>query len=404
MAQMIHALGGRHRLALVSLRGEQERPISPEVVERCEQTEELWRPEPGGSRLSRGLQRIREVRAGLMGVPAWALLLRSERIALRLAKVAEGFHPEVVQLENEVMAPYLPALASSRAARVLVVHEPAAGAALERWRSARGYRRGLRRLDLRAWRELEREALQRVEATVVFTERDRRMLAPLGPAASIFTVPLGTDIPACPLDPVGAEPPNVVFVGNFTHPPNVEAATILLTKIMPLVRRVVPRLQAFVVGPRPPAALKRLADDSTFVTEAVDAVSPYLERASVVVAPLWSGGGMRVKVLEALAAGKALVATPVALAGLELVPGEHVVVATTTSEFANAIVELVEDRERRARIAADARRWALANLSWETAIAGYDRVWAEAIAMRRARRERGVQVGASRWRAGTSRA
>ena len=392
MAQMIHALGARHHVALVSLRGEDEAPIGPEVAERCEQTEELWRPEPGTSRRSRGLQRAREVRAGLVGVPAWAFLLRSERIAQRLAQVEDTYRPEVIQLENEVMAQYLPALASSGAARVLVVHEPGTAAALERWRSARGIRRGLRRLDLRAWREFEREVLQQVDATVAFTERDRRTLAPLAPAAPIVTVPLGTDIPARPLDPLGAEPPSVVFVGNFTHPPNAESATILLSEIVPLVRRAVPDLQAFVVGPRPPVELRRLADAGTFVTGAVEAVDPYLARASVVVAPVWSGGGMRVKVLEALAAGKALVATPLALEGLELEAGEQVAVASTTSAFAHAIVELVEDRERRARIAANGRRWALANLAWETVIARYDRVWTKAIDARRARRERSMPI------------
>jgi glycosyltransferase involved in cell wall biosynthesis len=164
--------------------------------------------------------------------------------------------------------------------------------------------------------------LGQVDPTVVFTERDRRALAPLAAAGSIFTVPLGTDIPTRPLDPMGAEPPSVVFVGNFTHPPNVESATSLLPEIVPLVRRAVPGLQAFVVGPRPPAGLRRMEDAGTFVTGAVVAVDPYLERASVVVAPVWSGGGMRVKVLEALAAGKALVATPLALEGLEVVAGE----------------------------------------------------------------------------------
>jgi glycosyltransferase involved in cell wall biosynthesis len=393
MAQMIHALGARHRLALVALRGEDEPPIGPQVVERCEQTEELWRPEPGISRRSRGLLRAREVRAGLAGLPAWALLLRSKRIAHRLAQVAEDFGPEVVQLENEVMAQYLPALTSSSGVRMLVVHEPGTAAALERWRSARGWRRGLRRLDLRAWREFEREALQQMDATVVFTERDRRTLAALAPGASIFTVPLGTDIPPHPLDPVGGEPPSVVFVGNFTHPPNAKSAIILLTEIVPLVRRAVPALQAFVVGPRPPAELRRLADAGTFVTGAVEAVDPYLARASVVVAPMWSGGGMRVKVLEALAAGKALVATPLALEGLALDAGENMVVASTPSEFAHAIVELIEDRRRRARIAVNGRRWAVANLAWDTAVARYDRVWTEAIDRRRARKERSIPVG-----------
>ena len=385
MAQMIHALGERHRLALLSLRGEAEAPIDPDVAERCQRAEELERPEPGGSRTAGAQQRAREARAALSGVPAWALLLRSERFARRLAEVAHDFRPEVVQLENEVMTQYLRPLAGSDAARVLVVHEPAAAAARERWRSATGARRVLRRLELRAWRAWERAALEAVDATVVFTERDRRSLAEVAPGAPAATVPLGAALPAQAVDPLGADPPNVLFVGNFTHPPNIEAATTLMSEILPLARRAVPDLRAYVVGPRPPVRLLRLADERTVVTGAVPAVDPYLARATVVVAPMWSGGGMRVKVLEAIAAGKALVATPLAVEGLALVPGRHVVIAGSPTEFALAVVELVRDAERRVRIAGEARRWALANLGWEPVVDRYEHVWADAIRRRRDR-------------------
>lgn len=381
MAQMVRAMGARHRVELLAFRGAEEPGIGRAVVARCEGAREVWRPEPGRSPAARAVQHAREARAGLAGVPAWALLLRSDAFARQLVELVSDFRPEVVQLENDALAQYLPVLASSPAARVLVVHEPAAAAALERWRSARGARRARRRLELRARRTWERKVLRQVDAAVVFTARDGRSLA--APPPATFVVPLGTDIPAQALDPYGADPPSLVFVGNFTHPPNVDAATTLLTEIVPRVRRAVPRLRTYVVGPRPPVAITRLAAADTIVTGVVPAVEPYLARAGVVVAPVWSGGGMRVKALEALAAGKALVATPLAVEGIGVVAGEHLMVADTAADFAQAVVDLLRDSERRARIALKARDWAVANLGWDTALDRYERVWAEAIERRR---------------------
>ena len=101
-------------------------------------------------------------------------------------------------------------------------------------------------------------------------------------------------------------------------------------------------------------------------------VTPYLDRASLVVAPLRRGGGMRVKVLEALAAGKALVASPLAVEGLDVTDGEHCVLADGDQEYVDAMERLLLDPDRRAALAVSARRWALANLGWERSVAAFE--------------------------------
>jgi len=111
-------------------------------------------------------------------------------------------------------------------------------------------------------------------------------------------------------------------------------------------------------------------------------VRPYLERAALVLAPLWTGGGMRVKVLHALAAGKAVVATPRAVAGLGLRDGEEVAVAETPATFATAITRLLRAPEARAAMGAAARRWALAQPAGEAYARRYAQVWDAAIARR----------------------
>ena len=115
-----------------------------------------------------------------------------------------------------------------------------------------------------------------------------------------------------------------------------------------------------------------MANRSVVVTGRVPDVTPYLDRAAVVVVPLRLGGGMRVKVLEALGAGKAVVASSLAVEGLDVVDGEHVLLAETDQQFSDAIVQLLSDPTRRKALAAHAYAWAHAHLGWERSIAAYE--------------------------------
>jgi glycosyltransferase involved in cell wall biosynthesis len=101
-------------------------------------------------------------------------------------------------------------------------------------------------------------------------------------------------------------------------------------------------------------------------------VLPFLDDANVVVAPLRRGGGMRVKVMEALAAGKAVVASPLAAAGLDVTHGQQLLLAERDDEFASLIVNLLNDPAERRRLAESARSWAATNLDWRRPVAAYE--------------------------------
>lgn len=362
--QLIARLAGRHEVAVL-YRAEGADEPEDELRAACALLEGVApRAWPG---------RLRPKLALLRGIPTWASEVADPSFAERVRALAGEWAPDVVQVEYPVMAQYLPALGSSGARRVLVDHD-ASVRDLRTWHGPLA--RLTSSLDERAWRRFERRAMDRVDAVVVFTERDRRALEALDAATPVTTIPLGVPVPDEPLDPVGAEPPTVLFVGSFGHAANTDAALWLGAELFPPVWEGVPDATLTVVGPEPPAEVRALAREGVEVTGEVADVRPYLDAAAVVAAPIRVGGGMRVKVLEALAAGKAVVATPLAVEGLDVADGEQVLVAADAEGFRQALRKLLADPDERRALGGRARTWATEHVGWDSVITRYEALYA----------------------------
>ena len=374
IAQLLAALAERNRLAVLCLRGPDEPPVDEALRAGCELVEEVSRS-PGGPAVQRWRRRGRSARAHLGGTPLWVAQWASPRYAARVRELARTWDPEIVQIEFHVMGQYTAALRGCAAPRVLVQHDPGVPAARERSSARRGIARLMARREVRAWERYEAGIMEEVQAVVVFTDRDRRALAPAARDVPVVRIPIATALPERPLDPLGHLPPSICFVGSFIHPPNIDAAVRLAGAIFPRLRAEFPDLTLQIVGDGPPGEVRALAGANVFVTGRVPDTSPFLDRAAVVVVPLRLGGGMRVKVLEALAAGKAVVASPLSVEGLDLTSGEQVVLAESDQQFRDAIGDLLRDPARRAALAARARAWACVNLGWGPVAAAYERLY-----------------------------
>ena len=213
-----------------------------------------------------------------------------------------------------------------------------------------------RESEQRRWVRYQSEVWSSVDRVQVFTARDATTVRALAPQASnrVFLNPFGVDVPA----PVEREPDrgSVVFVGGFAHPPNVDAAVWLARAIMPLVRARHPDARLTIVGADPPPVVQRLGGDATVVTGRVDVVDPYIDSAEVVVAPLRSGGGMRLKVLQAMARGRPVVTTTRGAEGVWNPPHAQTLrVADDAEGIASHIVQLLESREARRTLGMRAR-------------------------------------------------
>lgn len=377
MAQLLAGLAKRHRISLLYLRGDGEPGVDDGLrgcLERVEEFSRFGRNRAVGLR-RRVRKQVRAAAALVSSRPTWATHCSVPSLAARVRELARTWRPDVVQAEYHVMGQYLACLNGSPARRVLTEYEPGVGPARELWRSSRGFDRFRNRLDLLAWERFEGRVARLADAVVVFTARDREALAPYTGSVPLVTIPLGMELPARPLDPAGQPPPSVLFTGSYNHPPNVDAALRLARSIFPRVRERRPDAVLTLVGEAPPEELRAAAGPGVTVTGFVPSLLPYLDGAAVVAAPLFQGGGMRVKVLEALAAGKAIVASPLAVEGIGVADGEQVLLAKTDEAFAEAILALLEDRDGRVTLAGRARAWAEENLGWERPVAAYEELY-----------------------------
>jgi glycosyltransferase involved in cell wall biosynthesis len=144
---------------------------------------------------------------------------------------------------------------------------------------------------------------------------------------------------------------------------------------MPAARERAPGLKLLLIGADPTPEMLAEAGPDDEVTGRVPDVVPYMAAVPLIVLPIRLGGGMRVKLLEALAAGKAVVASKLAAAGLDLSDGVQIVFAESDEEFAAAIVELMADPAARHRLGIEAGRWAAQNLSWDSRVSAYEAVY-----------------------------
>jgi glycosyltransferase involved in cell wall biosynthesis len=375
IAQLIAHLARRHSIGLCYLRAAGEPAVDDVLRERCAVIEEVVITEPEDTGLNRWLHRLRVWKELMMGRPLWAIDRYSPAYSERVKRLLKTWRPDIVQIEFHIMGQYISVLADYPAPRILVQHEPGMESARELINTRFTSRRIVPQLDLLAWKRFEREVTRQVQAVVVFTRRDHEAVSRLGLQTNIVQIPPGTEIPETVPQELTNESLSLLFIGNYKHLPNVDAADRLVNNIFPRVQSRFPEARLFIVGEHLPSTIMHKPNESVTLTGYVPDVKPYLEKTTLVVVPVRLGGGMRIKVLEALAAGKPVVASARAVEGLDLMDGEQVVLAKDDNDFARAIIDLLGNPDKRVSLAAQAQAWARANLSWEKTVADYDALY-----------------------------
>jgi O-antigen biosynthesis protein len=347
MLQLIRRLARKHSVSLLSFSdNDRELAFLPELRGLCKSVEVI-------SRQPRVTQQD-----PLHLIPGRMLEEFSDpamSLKIEQALLADNF--DIVQCEYLQMAYVCPHL--SRESTMLTDHEV----------QHLAYRTNMRRLGpLKSlltfpawlkWLSAEIDACRRFDQVVTVTDRDALALRRFSSSLDVRTLETAVDdVYFQPEHSIEEEPNSLVYVGGFRHKPNVDAVNFFVEAVLPLVRRELPDVKFYVVGSYGRSEIPNSVQSTpnVFVTDWVDDLRPYLAKSSLAVVPVRLGAGIRGKVLEAWAMGKAVVSTSLGCAGLDARQGENLWIADKAADFADSVVTLLRNDELRRALGEDGRQ------------------------------------------------
>lgn len=218
----------------------------------------------------------------------------------------------------------------------------------------------------------ERYCMSRVAHCVVVSEEDAEAFRKVSSGVPVSVIQNGVDIDFFTPGTGFQIRERLVFEGAMVFPPNQQAAIFLVKEIMPRIWVSMPNATLTIVGRDPTPEILALASERVIVTGAVEDIRPYVREAEVFVCPLQSGAGIKNKLLQAWAMGKAVVATSLSVGGLNAVDGENLIVRDEPGAFAKAVLDLMEEPEYRVDLGVQGRRTVEGSFSWDARSASFE--------------------------------
>lgn len=381
----LRALARRHECLAVSLL----RPGEDHLVAATAEQGFALHTVPFRDRRATGLARMRLAwdralalgRAARDRYPVHAAKYRDRALTRAVQTAIAEFAPDVVQVEYLQLAYLLRDLrrrrtVTDRPRLILSSHEVSSLPRRRRAAEAPWPIRHWLLMAAAAWDRLARDASRWADVTLCVTDQDRILLAAAG-GRNLVTVPLGIELPVAADPPDASTPPRILFLGSFQHPPNRSAAALLCDRIWPAVGQRLPGWQLVLAGA---GSIEFLAERKA-TAPGITAVGfvpdlPALMRGCrLLAAPLVEGGGIKIKILEAMAHGLPVVTTPIGAEGIVDRTLDLVWWADGVEDFCRQLVTVARNPQVAAARALQARRHVEAGFGWEAVVGQLEAVY-----------------------------
>lgn len=292
--------------------------------------------------------------------------LQSEMYAMDMREAIRAElarRPDVVTVEHDFAAclgdeigPEIP--------KVLMTHNVTSAYYRTRAESATPARRTLLNIQSRRVASYVNPRLSGFTGIVTVSAEDAELFRAMTDVP-VLVVPNGTTLDMVrPQPPAG--PPELLFTGTMNYAPNRDGILWFASEIWPHILTQVPEARLLVVGRQPDARVRRLErnNEGIEVTGEVAEMGTYFERATAVIVPLRSGGGTRLKILDAFASARPVVSTRIGAQGIDVEDGEQLLLGDEPREFAQQVVRLLRDADLRSRLSANSRRLIDERYNW----------------------------------------
>jgi glycosyltransferase involved in cell wall biosynthesis len=280
-------------------------------------------------------------------------------------------NPDVIQVEYTTMVLYLKRLKNFSGVRVLDLHDLMMKPYSRFWLAeTNGIVRFFRFLAFAAIKKVELAFCRAFDVLLVKSEYDRKLLLQQGSFHS-YVFPLGVH-PQTGIAPSQCrEPGSILFVGAMFRKVNEDATMFFIEQVLPRLETKVDSVKFYIVGSSPSEYLRKKATEKVIVTGYVDDLTPYYRRCQMLVAPLFTGGGMLFKVVQAMSFGLPVVSSTVANEGVQARNGCEILIADDAEEFANKISAIMNDRELWQRISSGGHAFVSERYSWDVVMEDY---------------------------------
>ena len=340
---LLRRVAKHHRVWLLSLlEFEDELDHAPELLEYCQQVDGVVAGRRSAGSLATGVAGLFRKR------PIATATYYYRELAHKIAELTRQVKFDVVQIEHSFLAPYRSALPPDfKGSTVLSLHN----IGVQQYRTMLDMSSGISRIPaaLKWWlmKGWEAPASDKFNQVITVSDDDRSRLRALGAQGQISVIENGVDCSVLKRLPSPDErTEEILFIGTMGYLPNRDAARYFCRHIFPLIRKSRPGCVLNLVGSGGNEHLSDLERPGEVnVTGRVKDPMPYYERSRLAVIPLRSGGGSRLKILEAMALGRPVVSTTLGREGLSLQDGHEILTADDPGEFAKAVVRLLEDRQ-----------------------------------------------------------
>ncbi len=341
---LISRVASKHEVSVLSLLE------FPDELDRAEPLRAICNHVDGVVARRNGLQTAVTAMAGFLeGRPAATVPFYYRELAQRIRDLTASQHFDLVQIEHSFLAPYRDALAPGfRGVTVLSLHNIGSQQYQSMYDMSSGMARlpaAMKRFLMHGW---EGGYAEKFDCTIVVSERDRERLLEAAPGCRVSVIENGVDCEKLqPLDRPHRDRKELLFVGTMGYLPNRDGARFFCREILPVIRESLPDCRLTIAGSGGIEHLSDLARPGLIeITGRVADLQPYYSRSQVAVVPLRSGGGSRLKILEAMALGRPVVSTTLGREGLDLADGREILMADDPVAFARQVVALLEDEQR----------------------------------------------------------
>ena len=281
---------------------------------------------------------------------------------------------DILQCERAYMSRYIPR--DIKVVSILVEHEILSISFFERARLETNLINKLilfgrtikKRLEEKKW-------YRRFNKTIVFSENDQDVIRGLYNLKNIEVIPLGINLRNYPPRQAEEKHYDIIFVGNFSHFPNVDAVSYFHSGILPLLKKRLPAITVVLAGSNPPGWIKGLAksDRNILVTGYVKDILEIYSKSKIFIAPIRCGGGMSYKILEALALSMPVVTTSIGARGIA--DRNILKIADTQEEFADTVIDLLNHPSKREELSKNGRRAVEKYYSWDRILPRYENIY-----------------------------